>query len=177
MNKFFLILIAVICFIGSVNAQDEGKKDNVFGQDKKHSCFLNLYPLVRAFTGNFGLGVGYEYHVVPNVAIGGFFQFYTRFDNLTYDIIINSKYYPVETKNGNPYINLGLGIRRNQRQIDEEYFYGLIVPLYFGWRFTFKNGLFVEPALGVRYNAASFSGANENHGFMFTQRASIGWRF
>ena len=152
---------------------------NVFGQDRKHNVYLNLYALFYGiFTGNGpGIGIGYDYNINQDFAVGAYGQFYSFFNdnNTTFDLIVNGKYYPIKTEIGNPYINAGLGIRRNHK--DGENFYGLIVPVYFGWKYIFQNGLFLDPALGVRYNAASFMGAYENHSFITAVRASIGWVF
>ena len=139
MIKVFLIFV-LTCFI----------LPNVFGQDRKHTVYFNLYALFfDIFTGNGpGIGIGYDYNINQDIAVGVYGQFYSVFNdnNTTFDIIANTKYYPLKTAAGNPYINTGLGIRRNHK--DGEIFFGLIVPVYFGWRFVFQNGLVIDPALG-----------------------------
>ena len=179
-----IILVLLFVIVTTLDAQTPSTKKqeqddsipNLFTQDKKHTVYLNFYPTIRGITiGSVGLGMGYDYNIGRSFAVGGYYQFYTNFNNISYDAIIGGKYYPLKTKYGSLYINTGLGIRRDQR--DEENFHGLIVPLYLGWKYAFKNGLVLDPAFGMRYNAPSFSGADENYSFMTAVRISIGWTF
>jgi len=169
---FFVLIVTNAVF--SLDAETEA-----MGKDKKHTFYVNLYALVVGLVNSSGpgIGIGYDYNINQFLAVGLYGQFYSVFNdsNTTFDNIINVKYFPIKTALGSPYVNAGVGMRRNHK--DGENFYGLIFPVYFGWKFVFRNGLVFDPALGVRYNAASFSGPNENGSFIFAQRASIGWTF
>ena len=168
MKKFSLVFV-LICLLST----------NIFGQDKKHTIFFNFYAFFFGIANGTGpgIGIGYDYNINQDFSVGLYGQFYSIFndDNTTFDIIVNSKYYPIKTKIGNPYINAGFGFRRNH--MDGENFYGLILPVYFGFKFVLWDSLTLDPSFGFRYNSASFSGADVNHSFIQVIRATIGWIF
>ena len=65
MKKFFLILIAIIYFVSSINAQNEVKKEEQLDKDRKHTVYADFYPLYMGIihAGGGGLGLGYDYNI------------------------------------------------------------------------------------------------------------------
>jgi len=47
---------------------------------------------------------------------------------------------------------------------------------HIGWKFVFQNGLILDPAFGIRYDMATFSG-DENYKFGFNIKTIVGWMF
>jgi hypothetical protein len=95
-------------------------------------------------------------------------------DNYTYNFFLIGKYFPIETKIGKPYIDIGLAYRR--RLSEEDDISCLVGASHIGFKFIFQNGLVLDPAFGFRYDLATFSG-NENYKFSFNIKAIIGWMF
>jgi hypothetical protein len=127
------------------------------------------------FSGGIGLGIGYEYDVNNYFTIGGNVICYTNFsERLTYSTIVKGKYYPLETKIGSPFIDVGFGYRR--RETEEDNIHCLVGMACTGWKFILKNNFVFEPGVGFRYDIATFSG-NENYKFGFVIRAAMGFTF
>jgi hypothetical protein len=153
---------------------------NIFGQDKKHTIFVDFFPMVNGIvSGGIGLGIGYDYDINQYFSIGGYINFVSNFsDTFTNNLILNSKYYPIKTEIGSPYIDLGLGYRKRKSNYDgsTDDIHCLVGLSHIGWKFIFKNGLILDPAFGIRYDMVTFSG-DENFKFGFIIKAIIGWTF
>jgi hypothetical protein len=145
-------------------------------QNKNHTIFIDFFPMVNGiFSGGVGLGTGYEHTIGQYFAVGGYINFYTNFDkSITYNIVVDGKFYPLKTKAGNLFIDTGLGYRR--RQTDDDNIHCLVGLAHTGWRFIFKNGLVLEPGIGLRYDIIPFSGS-EAYRFGYNIRGIIGWTF
>jgi hypothetical protein len=165
MKRFFLVFI----FIGII-------LPNVFGQDKKHTVYVDIFPMGNGiFSGGAGLGLGYDYNINQYFSIGGLTNYFGNFNgNNTYSFIILGKYYPIKTKIGNPYLDAGFGCRR--RMSEEDNIHCLVTNAHIGFKFILKNGLVLDPSFGFRYNAIPLSGS-ENYMFSFNIKAVIGWMF
>lgn len=169
MKRIFLIFILV--YLGL---------PNIFGQDKKHSIYLDLFPMVNGIvSGGIGLGIGYNYNINQYFTLGGYTNFYSNFGNtISYHFILDGRYYPIKTKIGSPYIDLGLGYRRRESEFDgsTDNIHCLVGLADVGWKFIFRNGLVLDPAFGIRYDLATFSG-NEDFKFGYNIKAMVGWMF
>jgi hypothetical protein len=152
---------------------------NIFSQDKKHTLFVDFFPMVNGIvSGGIGLGIGYDYDINQYFAVGGYIIFVSNFsDTLSYNFILNGKYFPIKTEVGSPYIDLGLGYRRRKSDYDgSDNIHCLVGVSHIGWKFIFKNGLILDPAFGIRYDIATFSG-DENFKFGYNIKAIVGWMF
>jgi len=169
MKKVLLVLVLALLIL-----------PNIFGQDREHTIYADFFPMVNGIvSGGIGLGIGYDYDINKYFAIGGYINFVSNFANmLSYNLILNGKYYPIKTGIGSPYIDLGLGYRRRKSDYNgsTDDIHCLLGSSHIGWKFIFKNGLILDPAFGVRYDMATFSG-NENFKFGFNIKAIIGWTF
>ena len=153
---------------------------NIYGQDKKNTIFVDFFPMVNGIvSGGIGLGIGYDYDINQYFAVGGYIIFVSNFENtLSYNFILNGKYYPIKTDVGSPYIDLGLGYRRRKSDYDgsTDNIHCLVGLSHIGWKFKFQNGLILDPAFGIRYDMATLSG-DENFKFGFNIKAIVGWMF
>jgi hypothetical protein len=165
MKRILLILVLIFLFL-----------PNIFGQNKKHTIFIDLFPMVNGiFSGGIGLGIGYEHTIGQYFATGGYINIYTNFNNnITYNIIANGRYYPLKIEAGNLFIDMGLGYRR--RKTDEDNIHCLVGLVHTGWKFIFHNGLVLEPGIGIRYDILPIYGG-ENFNFGFNIRTLVGWTF
>jgi len=169
MKRLFMVFI-LICLL----------LPNTFGQDKKHTIYVDFFPMVNGIvSGGIGLGIGYNYDINPYLAVNGYINFVSNFENtFSYNFILNGKYYPIKTEVGSPYIDLGLGYRRRKSDYDgsTDNIHCLVGLSHIGWKFIFKNGLILDPAFGIRYDMATFSGG-ESFKFGFNIKAIVGWMF
>jgi hypothetical protein len=165
MRKFLLVMVFILLTL-----------PKIFSQDKNHTVYADLFPIGNGIlSGGAGLGIGYDYALGQYFAIGGYINFFSNFnENITYNMIIYGKYYPLKTEIGNLFIDAGFGYRR--RQSDEDNIHCLIVMPHVGWEFILKNGLVLEPAFGCRYDIVTLSG-DENFKFGFNIKAIVGWTF
>jgi len=169
MKRLFMLFILGCLFL-----------QNTFGQDKKHTIYVDFFPMVNGiFSGGIGLGVGYDYDINPYFAVGGYINFISNFGNtFSYNFILNGKYYPIKTEVGSPYIDFGLGFRRRKSDYDgsTDNIHCLVGLSHIGWKFVFQNGLILDPAFGIRYDMATFSGG-ENFKLGFNIKTIVGWMF
>jgi hypothetical protein len=160
------VLISLVMCFGMVSA-------NIYGQEKLQKSHTVYFPSFYNFMhdpGTASLGIGYERIIIGSFAVGAEFIALTNFnDNVSLDFIGNLKYYPIKTKVGNMYADIGLGYRQNRT--GDDIFHGLIGTAHIGWKFIFRNGLVIEPGFGV-----GFFG-NEKYEPYFVSRASLGWTF
>jgi hypothetical protein len=165
MKKFLLTFI----FTSSILS-------GIFAQDKTHIIFIDFFPMVNGiFSGGVGLGVGYEFNIGQYFAVGSYINLYSNFDNnITYNIIINGKFFPLRTKAGDLFIDAGLGYRRRKTEVDN--IHCLVGLAHTGWKFIIKNNFVLEPGIGFRYDIVSFSGS-ETFNFGINLKAVAGWTF
>jgi len=163
MKRLFLVLVLFFFILASVSSQE-----------RKHTVFADIFPMFNGiFSGGVGLGIGYDYRINEYFSIGSYINFFSNFnENMTYNIILNGRFYPINTEIGAPYIDLGLGYRR--RRSEEDNIHCLSGVANIGYRFIFNNGLVLDPAFGIRYNLLPFSGY-ENFNFGYNIKAVIGY--
>ena len=71
MKKLFMVFVLICLFL-----------PKTFGQDKKHTIFVDFFPMVNGIvSGGIGLGIGYDYDINPYFAVGGYINFVSNFGN------------------------------------------------------------------------------------------------
>jgi len=172
MKKLILFLVSFLCtFL------------NIFGEDtsnKEHTVYIDLFPMVNGIvSGGIGLGIGYEHSLGQYFGIGGEFLFVSNFNDVfSYNIIMNGKFYPIQTKIGNLFIDAGLGYRRRKSNFDgaNDDIHCLVGVAHTGWKFILGKGFVLEPGFGIRYDFITFSG-DEAFKFGLNILLKIGWTF
>jgi len=103
---------------------------NIYSQDKKHTVYVDFFPLLSP-----GLGIGYDYNIHHFFAVGGYANVYLYLDgDFTTNIAITGTYYPLKTKIGNLFFGGRLGYRR--RIEGEDYSnHSLVGFAHTGWKF------------------------------------------
>ena len=164
MKKF--VLIFLIIWSGATST-------NIYGQDITQKTqtvyFPSFYHLIHD-PGTTSLGIGYEHMIANSFAVGGEFFVLTNFsDNVSLYFIGNFKYYPIKTKVGNMYADIGLGYRQNRPR--DDVFHSFIGLAHIGWKFIFKNGFVIEPGIGIGFYG------NEKYRPDMVSRLVFGWAF
>ena len=168
MKKLFLVIVFFCLFF-----------QNVFSQDRKQTIYFDFYPMFSPgfFDGVFGLGIGYDFHINKYFSIGNYNYFYIplKSDALYgYNFTLNGKYYPIRSSIGTPFIDLGIGYRRDVSEKNN--IHSLTGLVNIGYIFIFKNGLILAPGFGIRYNLITFSGS-ETMDLGTYIKAIVGWIF
>jgi len=151
---------------------------SLFSQDKKHTAYVDLYPMFTGFYSDvFSLGVGYDHNINEYFSIGNYNYFYIPIKPNAisgYNFTINGKYYPIRTKIGTPFIDLGIGYRRVESE--EDNIHSMTGLANIGFKFIFGKGLVLVPGFGVRYNLITFSGSEKMNLGTYV-KAIVGWTF
>jgi hypothetical protein len=69
MKRLFMVFVLICLFL-----------PNAFGKDKKHTIYVDLFPMVNGIvSGGIGLGIGYDYDINRCFAAGGYINFVSNF--------------------------------------------------------------------------------------------------
>lgn len=154
------MLVAII--VASVAAG--GALPSVFAQEteKKNAVFVDLgYPILGLISGGFGIGLGYERALLPqlsvrgNVGYLGFDATDSNSNTLKYvgfDLVAGLRYYPLNSAISKLYLEGAFGVSPISMTYKGEKVNSspVTIAVTAGWKAVFGGGLFLEPYVGYR---------------------------
>jgi hypothetical protein len=182
MKKLILVLVLATVVTGGLFAQTFESLFNLGSGPtrQKNAIFVDISPLLTGlFAGGFGLGLGYERDILPNVSVlvhGDFLTFKVLAVTFgAFDIDFHGRWYPFNTAIDKLFIDVGIGY--GSTSYDSTAWKGsqsiLSIGAKAGWKFILSSGFVVEPQLGWTF--ASFVAEDMPSGYVPVSVGGFGW--